>query len=251
METNEILEEIQYNRGRFAREAVQAAIEKREEITPHLLRVLEETIERAAELAREPTYMAHLYALHLLAQFREARAYPLIVRLFSIPGDVTERLTADFLTDGLGGVLASVARGDPGLIKGLVENREAYVWARVGALGAIPAMVGARELTREEALAYIRDLLRGKLEREPFEEVSDLWDAVVHFAIALFPEEIYADIEHAYEEGAVNAGSIALEDVDRGLSRGKEETLRKLPEKHPLILDAIEEMQSWACFEED
>ena len=251
MEVNEILDAIRHNKGRFAREATLAAIEKREEITPHLLRILEETIEQAHKLVEDPSYMAHMYALHLLAQFREGRAYPLVARLFSIPGKVVDDLAEDFLTEGLGPVLASVAHGDPSLIKGLVENREAYTWARVGALRAIPAMVGAQELPREAALAYFQELLRGKLEREPLKDVDAVWDALIHFAISLHPEEIYEDIEKAYERNLVNPGIVALEDVDRGLGRGKEKTLKDLPKAHPLITDTVEEMHWWACFEED
>jgi len=251
MEVNEILAGIQHNNGRFAREAVLAAIEKREEITPHLLRILEQTIESAEELAEDPCYMAHLYALHLLAQFREKRAYPLTAQLFSIPGEIVDELTGDFLTEGLGLVLASVANGDSSLIKKLVENREAFVWARVGALRAIPAMVGAQELSREGALAYFQDLLRGKLEREPFERVVDVWGALVGFAIDLYPEEIYEDIRKAYDHELINAGFVSLKDVDKMLGRGKEEVLQALPKKHPLITDTIEEMQWWACFKDD
>jgi len=133
MEVKEILEQFQYNRGRFARQAVLAAIEKREEITPHLLQIIEETIERAHEIAEDPSYISHLYAMILLAQFRESRAYPLIARLFSIPGKVVEDISGDFITEDLGLVLASVAGGDPGLIKGLIENRErasGHEWVR-------------------------------------------------------------------------------------------------------------------------
>jgi len=32
--------------------------------------------------------MLHMYALYLLAQFRERAAYPLVVKLFSAPGDL-------------------------------------------------------------------------------------------------------------------------------------------------------------------
>ena len=34
-------------------------------------------------------YMAHLYAMFLLAQFRETRAYPLVVRFASLNPDTT------------------------------------------------------------------------------------------------------------------------------------------------------------------
>lgn len=51
METAEILHEFEEFNGKFAQAAVEAAVARREEITPELLRVLEDTVERAAELA--------------------------------------------------------------------------------------------------------------------------------------------------------------------------------------------------------
>ena len=44
MNVDEILHQMRSNNGRFAREATLAAIEKQEEITPHLLRILDDTI---------------------------------------------------------------------------------------------------------------------------------------------------------------------------------------------------------------
>src|SRR5450759_1170111 len=70
MEITEILHQFERATGRFARTAVEAAVARREEITPELLRVLEDTVDRAAELDAEGGYMAHLYAMFLLAQFR-------------------------------------------------------------------------------------------------------------------------------------------------------------------------------------
>ena len=55
-------------------------------------------MDRAAELDAEGGYMAHLYAMFLLAQFREARAYPLVVRFASLPGDLLDSLCGDFIT---------------------------------------------------------------------------------------------------------------------------------------------------------
>src|SRR6266498_4136723 len=139
MELKEILEQFQFSRGRFAREAVLAAIERREEITPRLLQIVEETTIRAEELAQQKDYFAHLYAFHLLAQFRERRAYPMITKLCSLPGDVVEPLTDDFIADGLERVLASVAHGDAGPVKELIEDRSANQWARSSAIKSIVA----------------------------------------------------------------------------------------------------------------
>jgi hypothetical protein len=58
MEIPEILHEFERSTGRFARAAVEAAVARREEITPELLRILAETVDRAAQLDAEGDYMA-------------------------------------------------------------------------------------------------------------------------------------------------------------------------------------------------
>lgn len=131
MEITEILRKFERATGRFARTAVEAAAARREEITPELLRVLEDTVDRAAELDAEGDYMAHLYAMFLLAQFREARAYPLVVRFASLPGDLLDSLCGDFITEDLGQVLASVCGGELQGIRSVIENEDADQWARV------------------------------------------------------------------------------------------------------------------------
>ena len=97
MEIIDILQQFERATGSFARTAVEAAVARREEITPELLRVLEDTVNRAAELDVEGGYMAHLYAMFLLAQFRETRAYPLVVRFASLPGELLYSLCGDFI----------------------------------------------------------------------------------------------------------------------------------------------------------
>jgi hypothetical protein len=98
METTEILHQFERHTGKFALAAVEAAVQRREEVTPELLRTLEDAVNRAAQLEAEGNYMAHLYAMFLLAQFRETRAYPLVVRLASLPGDLLDSLCGDFIT---------------------------------------------------------------------------------------------------------------------------------------------------------
>jgi hypothetical protein len=112
METTEILHRFERFNGKFAQAAVEAAVARREEVAPELLRILEDTVDRAAEIDTEGDYMAHLYAMFLLAQFRETRAYPLVVRFASLPGDLLDSLCGDFIAGDLGNVLASVCGGD-------------------------------------------------------------------------------------------------------------------------------------------
>jgi Protein of unknown function (DUF1186) len=76
MEIPEILKELEPYTGRFPMQAMQAAIEHREAITPELLRVVEAIAANPIEAVKREDYMLPVFALYLLAQFREQRAYP-------------------------------------------------------------------------------------------------------------------------------------------------------------------------------
>jgi len=122
----EILKELEPYTGRFPRKAMQAAIEQREAITPELLRVVEAVAADPMGFAKRMDYMLHLFALFLLAQFREKRAYRPIVRMFSGPGETPFDLAGDTVSEGLPRILASVYAGEPlgqlGLFRRATEN---------------------------------------------------------------------------------------------------------------------------------
>jgi hypothetical protein len=249
METTEILNEFERATGKFARAAVEAAVARREDVTPELLRILEETVDRAAEIDAEGDYMAHLYAMFLLAQFRETRAYPLVVRFASLPGDLLDSLCGDFITENLGQVLASVCGGEFAGIQSLIENEETDEWVRGAALSGLLTLVAAGEKSRDEIVSYFTGLFRGKLARR----WSHVWDTLVSYSSDLYPEELLDDIERAYEEGLVDPGYIGFDDVKRDLAMGKDRVLARLADNphRRLVTDTVGERGWWACFRED
>ena len=89
MDAQAIIERFKSFDWTFPREDLEAAIAARDQITPHLLQILEHAVKHAYELAEQEMYMGHICAMYLLAQFREQRAYPLIVEFFSLPGDLS------------------------------------------------------------------------------------------------------------------------------------------------------------------
>ena len=249
METEQILRELKRATGRFPRAAVEAAITCREEITPELLRILGDTTERAAEIDAEGDYMAHLYAMFLLAQFREVRAYPLVVKFASLPGELPHSLCGDFITEDLGKVLASVCGGDLAGIQSLIENEAVNEWVRGAALSSLATLVAVGQKSRDEIVSYFVELFRGKLERE----FSHVWNELVSCTADLYPGELIADIERAYEDGLVEPGYIGWDDVNDAVARGKDQMLARLAKTshHRLVEDTVREMEWWACFHEN
>jgi hypothetical protein len=251
MEIDEILEEFAWFDGKFKREAVDAAVARRDEIIPELLLVLEEIAdpEMAAGLDADGGYMAHLYAMYLLAQFRETRAYPLMVRIGLLPSDLLESLFGDCITESFGAVLASVCGGALEGIQSLIENPDADEWVRGAGLGGLTTLVAAGVKSREEIIDYFGLLFHGKLT----DKNEIVWTDLVNYSVDVYAPELLGDIERAYEEGLIDTTMIDLDDVRKDLAQGEEWALARLatnPHRR-LVDDTVKEMEGWASFKED
>jgi Protein of unknown function (DUF1186) len=72
MELTEIIVELENYTGAFPRLALESAIAEQEAITPLLLATVEQWKSRLEELSERPNYFLHIYAMYLLAQFKES-----------------------------------------------------------------------------------------------------------------------------------------------------------------------------------
>jgi hypothetical protein len=246
MDVQDILKRLEVNEGTFPREAVAQAVAQREAIIPELLRILEYAYQNIEHLI-DKGYMAHIYAMYLLAQFRETRAYSLIVQFFSMPGEIMLDVTGDVVTEDLGRILASVCCGETDLIASLAENEQANEYVRNAALRSLVILVACGDLPRDDVITYFQSLFRRKLVRKH----SYVWDGLVSASTVLYPEEVYEDIKQAYRAGLIDPFSISLENVEQVLSRGKEHALNRLHSNahFALIDDTIREMEWWVCFQ--
>jgi uncharacterized protein YchJ len=251
MEIDEILERIALFTGKFEREAVDAAIARKDEIIPELLHILEEIADPddAADLDDVGDYMAHLYAMFLLAQFRETRAYPILLRIALLPSDLLESLFGDCITENFGQVLASVCGGDLEGIQSLIENPDADEWVRGAALGGLVTLVAVGIKSREEILSYFAELFRGKLT----DKNDIVWSDLVVYSADLCAQELLGEIEKAYEQELVDPSIIGLENVREDFAKGKDWAMERLAgDRHRrLIDDTVKEMEWWASFNED
>ena len=74
----EILRKLEeFPRAGLPREVLAAAVARQEEITPELLRVVAEVVEQPEVVMQRESCWLHMFAIFLLAEFREAAAYPL------------------------------------------------------------------------------------------------------------------------------------------------------------------------------
>jgi hypothetical protein len=247
MTISEILSEIDRYSGKFARAAVEAAIAQKEEITPELLRILEDTINRAAELDSDDGYMGHIYSIFLLAQFREVRAYPLLIRIASLPDDLPHSLFGDIITEDYGRLLASVCGGDVEGIRNLIENESNDALVRGEAFTALLTLVAEGIVQRDAVVDYFAQLLQGRLERRP----SEVWNALVAGACDLYPADLMDDIQQAYRDELVDPYNIGVDDVQKDIALGKDRVLARLASDrhHRMVVDTVKEMEWWSGFQ--
>ena len=248
MEVAEIIGRFERFKNKFEREAVEEAIARREEVTPELLRILEEIAdpEGASRRTEELDYMAQMYAMYLLAQFRETRAHPLMLKIGALPGDLLDSLLGDFVTEAFGSALAATCDGDISGIQALIENADADQWARGSALAALVTLVAEGVKSREETIGYFAELFRGKL----IDTNDIVWSDLVGYAVDLYATELLGDIEKVYEKKLVDPGIIRLDDVLRDFAKGKEWALQRLSDDphRKFIVDTAKEFGRWYCF---
>jgi len=251
MTVEEILKALSHKDNIFPREALEQATPQKDEITPHLLKILERVADDL-DGALDQEDSAYLYALYLLAQFRETRAYPLVVRIASLPPETVDELLGDTITEGLPKILASVCGGDTSLITRLAENVEVEKFTRGSALSALLALVLSGDRTRDEVMIYYSRLFDAALKEEPSEEGETVLTALVHCATELCPEELYDRIKAAFESELIDEFIIDLEEVDEKMAEGKEAVLPRLREDrhYRLVESAIKEMEWWAWYRE-
>lgn len=238
MDVEELLARLDSERdGPFPAGLIAEAIARREDVTPRLLAILEGIDRDPAPWLAEAAGMLHIWAFYLLALFRESRAYPLLVRIFSRPSEFAFELAGDVATQDLGRILASVSGGEVSGMKALIENEQANEYVRSVAMDAMVTLVVTGQRTREEVMAYFLQLFR-KLERKPGAQ----WDGLANVCADLWPQEALAELAQAYEDDLVDPGSINWEDIERALALGQQGALEDARRGRPFITDLARDM---------
>jgi len=243
MDIQELLARLDRHRGSFPGNLVAEVIARRQEVIPRFFEILEEIDRSPGPWLADDGRMIHIYALYLLALFRETGTYPLLVRIFSRPGEFPFELAGDVVTQDLGRILASVSGGDFSGLTALIENEQANEYVRSVAMEGMVSLVTTRQRTRDEVVAYFLQLFK-KLERNPGAQ----WDGLAHVCADLWPQEAIDELGRAYEEGLVDTGSIDWQDIEHAQALGQQGAMKRARYRDPLITDVAKNMGWMQCF---
>ena len=249
MEIEEILKSFEICNKEYKRKAVDAALEQRDRIIPHLISVLEKVLQNPEEFADyDNDYFGHIYAFMLLGHFSEEKAHDVIVDLFSLPDDLPSDLFGDSVTGDLPIVLLRTCGGHTGRIKDLILNKNAYNYCRGSALQALSYAAIEGYISREEIVAFYQGLFSEE-EATPGSAFHNILATCVY---DIYPEELMDIIEKAYDDGLIHSGYIGYEDFTEILKGSKEKCLDRLRAKiQGRQIDNIHASMSWwACFKQ-
>lgn len=225
----------------FQREACLAAIARREESVPHLIRSIEWAVDNTEEAVAQD-YMLHVYAVHLLAEFREHRAYGPIVRMSRNPS--VDDLLGDTVASRLHSILAAVCGDKLDPIKDIVLDPEADEYARGAAVRAFAALTFQSHLARGDLAILFSNLIEA-LPRDP----GHHWDGIASTAAEFRLAEILPMIRKLYEEDLTDPSFYPLEDVETEIVKPFNPNDPNLALEFGPFTSAIDEMEWWAAFD--
>lgn len=239
----EILKELLYLKTPFPREAVEAAIMQKENITPLLLEILEQNIQNEVELPEN--YMGTIFASYLLSQFQEEKAFPLFVQLAKLPEEKIDGLIgADGLTVGMHKFLASTYNGELDELKNLIKEDAVNEWSKTAALKAILLLTNEKILDKEESFQYLNSLFTNPIFCKNKLLMAELVCACCDISLKNF----YNNIKIAFDNQMVDEEIITMENVESDLLKPQKKYGQVYYEQ--LIKNTVEELEDWFCFKD-
>jgi hypothetical protein len=227
----------------YPREIVQEMIDRHEEITPFLLEVLEDAIQRPKHYLKGGNWKLVTFSSYLLAQFRVTAAFKPLCALLAGPEETTDELFGDMITEDMGNILASVFDGDDAPLRALVESRKVYEFVRGStATKCYQCLLAAGRISLEALEAYATELLSSRLKREP----CVVWDCWTELCADLGFASTVPLIEKAIDDNLCDPWYYGFDELLKAAGSGGNESWK---ESAGLIGDTIQETSWWATWE--
>ena len=244
MTKQEVLETIRDFSENFPREAIKIIQENRESYISELLDSLDYVYRNANELREERSdYFLHTYAMYLLAEFRERRAFPLLIKLLRLSENEIDYVLGNGLTEGFSRILFSTFDEENiEMLTSVIEENELFEWARLSAINAYGLLVKEGIISNEAGISYLRTLINDKL---PSDDSEVVFTAIVGGIIDAKLVELIPEVRLLYDNGKVDEQVYGKYDgfIDSLFWRDRL--------KPSYIGDTISELGWWACFKKE
>jgi hypothetical protein len=226
------------------RAALESADGHRPQLVEPLLRAIDYGVANPSGASPEEAGL-FCYALYLLAKWREARAYPYVVRWLSLPGEAPFEIAGDVVTQDGARMLAAVCDGDLEPIKALVVDRRANEFGRGAGVTALALLAAWAEVPREPIVAWFLWLAEEGLERES----SQVWDSLAAECADIEALPVFPALRRAFDYGLIDSQFMHPSELDavEGAPRGR--ALEATQDRQPPIDDVLAATAWWGRFD--
>lgn len=246
----DILKAFETYDGVYKQYELDEALARQEEITPHLMEILEKVLADPEHYSLEENdEYAHMYAVMLLARFKETRAHEIIVKLFSLPGELPYDLFGSIVDEDLPSILYATSGGNWDLVQTMIETPGVREYCRAAALNALVYFVIFGDKSRDELIPYLDSVFTMLYEEEDYDELC--FTTLVLISYDIHPEELMERINTAYDDGVISSILIDRESIRKRLKEDKAKVLEETKEKllqRWFPEDFHEKMSWWSCF---
>ena len=236
------------------REALALADTHRAELAPPLVALLEALAVDPAP-AKADGYVLHLYAMLLLAAWRDTRAYQPLAALGHLDEASIDEVFGQLVHDSYGRALASCCDGDIAPLTRLADNDAASLWSRAAALEALTLAALAGRAARGPVVDFLADI--GAREAALLKDKPDagadleLLDLLVVCLADLGAVEQLPLIGEWFAAGLVDSSYAAPADIEADIQRSPADCLAALQGAgRGLIDDVARETALWPAFHE-
>ena len=239
----DIIKEFNKNDKMFQKEAVEYAKKNKDEVSDVLLSHLKDFVSNMDKNKNCP--FSVVYAVFLLAEFKDKRLFKVIIDIFSKEGYDFYNLLGDWAYDNLSSIIVSVFDGDFDSINKVIENKNIDENIRGYFLKTYVYFCDNGLITKDVVEKYLLKLLDLYDYIDDEDDMDDIYTDIMEVIASLHLFSLMNEVKKMYYYGVINTMMIGDYDsfVDYIFNYDY-----KLVRIKP-IDDTIKSMSWWACFD--
>ncbi len=192
----ELVKKLYDNPDEFNYDAVKEIRKNKGKINSYLLAELDKNI---TNYNNEEGFSIFVdYALFLLAEFKEKKTFPLILKLLSIP-NLEHKDIGDGIMEKLFSIIVSVFDGDFEGLNAIIENKNIDYTIRSRVIETYTYFYNkAKIINKKDLIAYLRKII------DLYEYDDDIYDAILTIIINTRLIEMIPDVQKMFENEAID-----------------------------------------------
>ncbi len=244
MTPDQILDALAVGEG-LPRDAMVAAGECREEITPVFLDQIDRLRQARIDTVDEADLSSFLFVFFLLAEWRETRAYRPLTALLRHDSDILDLLLGDAITEATARIIAGVFDGDLQPIFAVIEDHAADEFVRGQMIDALVMIAHHSPEARPEVTDYLERFFAAEMDKPTM-----LWGSWAFAVADLGLAHLEPQVRQAFQQEWISPDEADFDFFQEQLRHtleGNESWFLRNRNGQP-IDSAVEELSRWHCF---